>query len=202
MKIVELIIDETDDLSGIEAISVVESPATESCFVALSEQKQTFAKIDEDKRILMGAILVPNKTIYRRDANGDEYYIYFSKDTIRKAAELYFINANQSNTTYEHFEAVTGCTLIESWFVEDETIDKSALYNLGLSAGTWCGTMKINNDVIWNDYVKTGKVKGFSIEGYFADKFETKMSKHSLTEEIEAGLDLLEIILSIQNENK
>jgi hypothetical protein len=199
MKIVELIIDETDDLSGVDAISVVESPAIESNFIALSEQKQTFAKIDEEKRILMGAILVPNKTIYRRDPNGDEYYIYFSKETIRKAAELYFINANQSNTTYEHFESVTGCTLIESWFVEDETIDKSALYNLGLSAGTWCGTMKINNDVIWNDYVKTGKVKGFSIEGYFADKFEAKMSKDMYLEEIEAGLDLLEIALKLND---
>ena len=199
MKIVELIIDETDDLFGVDAISVVESPAIESNFIALSEQKQTFAKIDEDKRILMGAILVPNKTIYRRDPNGDEYYIYFSKETIRKAAELYFINANQSNTTYEHFESVTGCTLIESWFVEDETIDKSALYNLGLSAGTWCGTMKINNDVIWNDYVKTGKVKGFSIEGYFADKFEAKMSKDMYLEEIEAGLNLLEIALKLND---
>lgn len=197
MNIIELVIDETDEFSGIEAISVVESPATESTFVALSDQKQTFAKVDGEKRILMGAILVPNKTIYRRDPNGEEYYIYFSKDTIRKAAELYFINANQSNTTYEHFEAVTGCTLIESWFVEDEKIDKSALYNLGLTAGTWCGTMKINNDVIWNDYVKTGKVKGFSIEGYFADKFETKMNKHSLNEEIEAGLELLEIALKL-----
>jgi hypothetical protein len=199
MKIVELIIDETDDLSGVDAISVVESPAIESNFIALSEQKQTFAKIDEEKRILMGAILVPNKTIYRRDPNGDEYYIYFSKETIRKAAELYFINANQSNTTYEHFESVTGCTLIESWFVEDETIDKSALYNLGLSAGTWCGTMKINNDTIWNDYVKTGKVKGFSIEGYFADKFEAKMSKDMYLDEIEAGLDLLEIALKLND---
>jgi len=199
MKIVELIIDETDDLSGVDAISVVESPAIESNFVALSNQKQTFAKVDEEKRILMGAILVPNKTIFRRDPNGDEYYIYFSKETIRKAAELYFINANQSNTTYEHFESVTGCTLIESWFVEDETIDKSALYNLGLTAGTWCGTMKINNDTIWNDYVKTGKVRGFSIEGYFADKFEAKMSKDMYLEEIEAGLELLEIALKLND---
>jgi hypothetical protein len=199
MKIVELIIDENEDMAGVDAISIVESPAIESNFVALGEQKDPykFAKVDTEKRILMGGILIPNKTIYRRDLNGDEYYIYFSKETIRKAAELYFINANQSNTTYEHFESVTGCTLIESWFIEDESVDKSKLYNLGLPVGSWCGTMKINNDEIWNDYVKTGRVKGFSIEGYFADKFETKMSRNHIVEEILAGLDILEIIQNL-----
>lgn len=199
MKIIELIIDENEDMAGVDAISIVESPAIESNFVALGEQKDPykFAKVDTEKRILMGGILIPNKTIYRRDLNGDEYYIYFSKETIRKAAELYFINANQSNTTYEHFESVTGCTLIESWFIEDESVDKSKLYNLGLPVGSWCGTMKINNDEIWNDYVKTGRVKGFSIEGYFADKFETKMSRNHIVEEILAGLDILEIIQNL-----
>ena len=85
MNIVELVIDENDDVSGIEAISVVESPAIEEDFIALKNQEFKLAEVDKEKRILMGAALVPNKPIYRRSGE-DEYYIYFSKDTVRKAS--------------------------------------------------------------------------------------------------------------------
>ena len=82
------------------------------------------------------------------------------------------MNGNQSNSTLEHNSELQGLTLVESWIVEDKQKDKSALYNLDVPVGTWMGSVKVNNDEIWNDYVKTGKVKGFSIEGYFADKME------------------------------
>ena len=65
-------------------------------------------------------------------------------------------------------------SLVESWIVEDVAKDKTALYNLSLPVGTWVGAIKVNNEDIWNDYVKTGKVKGFSIEGYFSDKEKDK----------------------------
>jgi len=82
------------------------------------------------------------------------------------------MNGNQSNSTLEHNSELQGLTLVESWIVEDKQKDKSALYNLDVPVGTWMGSVKVNNDEVWNDYVKTGKVKGFSIEGYFADKME------------------------------
>jgi len=63
-------------------------------------------------------------------------------------------------------------SLVESWIIEDKEKDKTALYNMDLPLGTWVGAVKVNNDEVWNDYVKTGKVKGFSIEGYFVDKAE------------------------------
>ena len=90
MKIIELFIDEEGLLSGIDAISIVEKPAIEENFIALSEEKQVqLAEVDKEKKILMGAALIPNKNIYRRNGD-DEYYIYFSEDTVRKAAELFF----------------------------------------------------------------------------------------------------------------
>ena len=196
MKLIELIIDEEMELSGIDAISIVESPAIEEDFIALkTEQKEyKFAEVDKEKKIIMGAMLVPDKPIYRRDENEGEYYIYFSKDTIRKAMELFFQNGNQSNATFEHMESITGLTMVESWIVEDTDKDKSKLYELNVPVGTWMGTIKVNNDKIWNDFIKTGKVKGFSIEGYFADKAKTPLSKVDDTEkEILAGLDLLEL---------
>jgi hypothetical protein len=196
MKLIELIIDEEMELSGIDAISIVESPAIEEDFIALkTEQKEyKFAEVDKEKKIIMGAMLVPDKPIYRRDENDGEYYIYFSKNTIRKAMELFFQNGNQSNATFEHMESITGLTMVESWIVEDIDKDKSKLYELNVPVGTWMGTIKVNNDKIWNDFIKTGKVKGFSIEGYFADKAKTPLSKVDETEEeILAGLDLLEL---------
>ena len=171
MKIIELILDEEDFEAGVEAISIVESPAIESDFVALKNQEIKLAEVDKEKKILMGALLIPNKPIYRNGSEG-EYYIYFSKDTIVKASQMFLQNGNQSNSTLEHNQALNGLTLVESWLVEDKAKDKTALYGLDVPVGTWMGSVKVNNDDVWNEYVKTNKVKGFSIEGYFADKME------------------------------
>ena len=174
MEIIELILDEDQEV-GIEAISVVESPAIEEDFVALKNQEIKLAEVDKEKRILMGAALIPNKPIYR--VHGDkEYYIYFSQNTVRKASELFFINGNQNNSTLEHQMPLTGLSVVESWIVESEK-DKSRHYDLNVPFGTWMVSMKVLNDDIWNNYVKTGKVKGFSIEGYFADKAERPRDK-------------------------
>ena len=176
MRIVELILDEEQEEGGIEAISIVESPAIESDFVALNNQEIKLAEIDKDKRILLGALLIPNKPIYRKGDEG-EYYIFFSKDTIVKASQMYLRNGYQNSTTLEHDQALKGLTLFESWIVEDKVQDKSRKYGLDVPVGTWMGAVKVNNDEIWNEYVKTDKVKGFSIEGYFADKMERPKEK-------------------------
>ena len=182
MRIVELILDDEDAI-GVEAISVVSDPAIESDFIALNSQEIKLAEINKEKRLLMGALLIPKKPIYRRNKD-DEYYIYFSKDTIVKASQMYLQNGNQSQSTLEHEQELKGLTLVESWIVEDKTKDKTALYGLDVPVGTWMGSVKVENDDIWNDYVKTGKVKGFSIEGYFADKIEQSTDKRSEDEKL------------------
>jgi len=183
MRIVELLLDEESLQAGIQAISVVESPAIEEDFVALKDEqpKIELKTIDKEKRILMGAALIPNKPIYRRSGE-DEYYIYFSQDTVRKASELFFINGNQNKATLEHQMDVQGTSVVESWIIEGEQ-DKSRMYGMELPVGTWMVSMKILNDELWEGYVKSGKVKGFSIEGYFVDKVEA--SKQD-PEELEA----------------
>ena len=172
MRIVELLLDESSLQAGIQAISVVESPAIEEDFVALKDEqpKIELKTIDKEKRILMGAALIPNKPIYRRSGE-DEYYIYFSQDTVRKASELFFINGNQNKATLEHQMDVQGTSVVESWIIEGEQ-DKNRMYGMDLPVGTWMVSMKILNDELWENYIKTGKVKGFSIEGYFVDKVE------------------------------
>ena len=186
MKIIELILDE-DNLqedNGISAISIVANGAIEEDFIALKNQEVKFAEQDKEKRILMGAALVPNRPIYRKNEE-DEYYIFFSKETVRKASELFFIKGNQSNTTLEHQSPLEGLTVVESWIVEGEQ-DKSRQYGLNVPVGTWMVSMKVNSDDVWNNYIRTKKVRGFSIEAYFSDKMATRPKDKTLKEEASA----------------
>jgi hypothetical protein len=197
MRIVELVIDEDAMFSGIEAISIVDRPAIEENFIALSkEHKVELQEVDAEKRILMGAALVPNKNIYRQNED-EEYYIYFSENTVRKASELFLMRGNQNKSTLEHEADLHGLSVVESWIIEDETHDKSRKYGMELPVGTWMVSMKVNNDEVWNDYVKTGKVKGFSIEGYFTDKLE--MSSDFVSEQ--EAKEILEEVLNEMRDN-
>ena len=203
MRIVELILDEDQEI-GIEAISVVENPAIEEDFIALKSQEFKLAEVDKERRILMGALLIPNKPIYRRNGE-DEYYIYFSKDTVLKASQMYLTQGKQNNSTLEHQYAIEGLSLVESWIVEDKVHDKSVKYGMDLPLGTWVGSVKVNNEKIWNEFVKTGKVKGFSIEGYFADKMERPKEeiKDELAkiEEAEADYLLSQVTAILKNKD-
>ena len=141
----------------------------ESNFIALSEQKEIQLKaIDNEKRILLGAVLVPDKKIYRNQ-NGKEFNIVFPAETIRLSMENFFEQGYQNASTLEHDEKqkLKDVTFVESWIKEDEVNDKSVKYGMTEPVGTWFAAMKVNNDEIWNDFVKTGKVKGFSIDGFF-----------------------------------
>jgi hypothetical protein len=131
--------------------------------------KQQFS-IDDDKRIVIGPLLIPNKFIKRQDENGDVYHVFFSKETIRKVAEKFFKENKQNNTDINHDEVITKQnTLLESWIVEDTTHDKSFLYGFRLPKGTLMASYKINDDQTWS-LIKEGKLNGFSIAGFFLEK--------------------------------
>ncbi len=192
MDIVELILDEeSEEMVGIEAVSIVSAPAIDESFVALSSDEIKLAKVDDEKRIVMGCALVPNKMIFRK-RNDTTFYVYFSEDTVRRASELFFQNGNQSNATLEHQMKANNLTVVESWIVEDEVKDKSAIYGLNAPVGSWVISMKIEDDELWQQIKEGKKYTGFSIEGYFADKASIKKSEMS-TEEVEAELILSKI---------
>lgn len=164
------VIFKQDETEGVYAISLVNDPAMDSNFIALSKNEPLQLKtIDEEKRILLGAVLIPNKPIYRKNEDGREYNIVFPAETIRLSMENFFVKNYQNNSTLEHDEKMklSDVTFVESWIKEDEVNDKSVKYGMNEPIGTWYATMKVNNDEVWNDFVKTGKVKGFSIDGYF-----------------------------------
>ena len=137
MKIIELVIDENEQDLGVYAVSVVDDPAIEEDFVKLSKVKTELATVDNEKRILMGPALIPNKQIYRKNEKHGEFYIYFSQDTVRKASEIFFQKGYQNNATYEHNKQLDGMTVVESWLIDDPAKDKSTIYGFDLPKGTW-----------------------------------------------------------------
>lgn len=172
MKIIELIISNDED--GIEAISLVDRPAIESNFITLAkEYEMNLAEVDKEKKILMGPALIPNKMIFRKDGD-TKYQIFFSESTVEQASQMYLKNGNQSNATLQHKAKIDGMSLVESWIITDPAMDKSKSYGFSLPKGTWMVSMKADNEEVWAK-AKSGEIKGFSIEGYFADKLSLEL---------------------------
>ena len=192
---------------GVFAISLVKDPATTEHFVAMSAESKLIkmAKVDEEQRIVMGLVLQPNQLIPRYNEETDEEYnIVFSEETIKDLSQNFFKSNSQSNSKLEHSESIEDITFVESWIVENSKVDKSANFGMNYPKGSWVATMKIDNDEIWNDYVKTGKVQGFSVDA-FVDlqeinlKTEIKMNKKqksilTMLKEIVAGAEATEVV--------
>ncbi len=180
---IELTIKSADD--GVFAISLVDQPAIEENFVALAAQDVEFKVVDEERRIVVGFALVPEKRILRL-MGGKKFNIYFTKETVAQAAEDFMKKMMLKKFTTDHEEKVDGITVIESWVVEDSKHDKSNLYGLGAKGGEWVLMSKIDNEAVWNE-VKAGKFKGYSIEARF-DGFEQLQSK-TILEELEEAIN-------------
>ena len=188
MKVIELVIE--NDQDGIEAISLVEKPAIESNFITLAkEYEMNLAEVDTEKRILMGPALIPNKMIFRKEGNSS-FNIFFSEQTVEQASQMYLKAGNQSNSTLHHKTKLSGMSLVESWIIENPEMDKSKAFGFDLPKGTWMVSMKADNEEVWQK-AKSGEVKGFSIEGYFADKLSLQLLPE-ITDE-----DLVEHIYNI-----
>lgn len=162
-KVVKCVIDEEGRL-GITAMGLVDMPAIEENWIALS--KVQLSAINDERRMLYGPALIPDKEILRYDDKGEPYYVYFEKTTVQAIAHQFFKKNLQHTTNLQHEIPVTGVTVVESWLKEGKN-DKSIELGLpDLPDGTWFIGTKVDEDHVWND-VKEGKVKGYSIEGFF-----------------------------------
>ena len=178
----ELIIEGEED--EVYAISMVSEPAIEAGWVAFDKEQIQFQAVDNDKRLVLGPILVPDKRILRIDGEGKPYHVFLSAPTIKKLSEKYLQNKYTDKVTVEHKKSISDVSLVESWIVESRTKDKSAVYGLSLAPGTWAGTMKVNNEKLWQDFVKTGKLTGFSIEGLFSHQLVEASKENYLLKDI------------------
>ena len=201
MRFFEVVIDEMDITGGVNAISLVTSPAIDSQFITLKKAVDVQMKaVDEEKHLLMGAVLIPNKPILRNDT-GEAYQIVFSKDTIRKSSELFLKNGYQGNTTEQHQFVLDGNVVVESWIKEDMVKDKSALYELSDPVGSWMVSMKIEDEDTWKK-AKSGEIKGFSIEGFFLHELRDELKKYEelSSEKTDAERQINEIKEILKNE--
>ena len=186
IPIYKAIIDDEDINSGVYTMSLVEAPAIMVDFVTLSAQENKFQfKLQSaEKQILAGPFLIPNMLIYRNDKENGEYYLKWDEPVIEKTAQRFMELKNQDQINQDHSSSnyVEDAYIVESWIIEDPEKDKSALYGFNLPKGTWFGLVKINNSTYWKDYVKTGKVKGFSIEGYYEFQ-KVEQTRHQLSQD-------------------
>jgi len=181
-KLLELVFDEENPFAGVEAISLVENPAIQEDWIFLNKEggKKPLYDIklaDKEKRLILGAALIPDKKILRKDKDGgDDFEVFFSAETIRKVSQAFLIRGKQGNSTLEHSVNLGNVTVVESWIVEDAVHDKSRKFGMDVPVGTWMLSMRVDDDVVWNEWVKEGRVNGFSIEGKFADSMKIAAS--------------------------
>ncbi len=137
----------------------------------IPEGQFEFSAVGE-KMELAGPLMVPDKLIPRYDEEGEKYYVFFDAAGIKKLSYKLMENKLIDSVNIEHDpdRKVADLTLVESWLVADEKNDKSNSYGYNLPKGSWFGVYKVNNEEIWDKYIKTGAVKGFSVEGIFNDK--------------------------------
>lgn len=186
METYRIVFDE-EKVDGVYAISLVEDPAIDVEFVALSKEKVQLKEVNEEKRLLISPVLIPNQKILRLTEEGLPYNIVFEEDTIRKVQQNFYKKGYQNNSTLEHDESLklSQVTFVESWIKEDEQHDKSVKYGFSdLPVGTWFAIMKVENDEVW-EKVKSGEVKGFSIDGAFElESINLNQIKMSIKKEV------------------
>ena len=206
----ELILRDEED--GTFALSLVENPAIMQDFVYMSAEKEVtkFASIDEDKHLIVGPILIPNLKILRMKEDGTPYYVQFSPETVKQIAQKYIKDNNANNITLEHDKSIDDISLVESWVADSVQYDKARAYGLPVKLGTWFGVFKVLNENIWKNFVKTGKVKGISLEGLFthelikASRIEIDLLEKEITElnEVEAAAVLSKLKHIIKSDNR
>lgn len=178
MELVYLTIDEQDDETRVEKISLVDEPAIQTQWQAFNSHQQ-FKVTNEEKRVISGALMIAGMPIYRRDGNGAEYYVTFSKDTIRKIVYKFMREGRTSMVNKDHVEDVEGVFMFESYIIDSERGIKPPKGFKQDLEGAWFGSFKVENDELW-EKIKEGEFRGFSVEGIFSEEIEKEIDENVL----------------------
>lgn len=183
LPVYKLKIKEDDNSpSSVEYVALVDQPAIEMNWMAFNKQMRFAA--DPERRLIMGVLMVADMPIYRRDEKMGEFYVVFEKDEIYKIVQKFFRNGFTSNFNIMHDPKMKtdGVYMIESFIVDSSRGVTAPKVFEGVSEGSWIATVKVDNEEIWNEYVKTGILKGFSVEGIFASEYITSEETDTLEE--------------------
>lgn len=203
LELFQAILDEEQLLSqGVFALSLVDKPANKTMWVKMAEENfSTTIKLqDEEKRIITSAVLIPGQLIMREES-GKKFNIVFDEETVEKTSQLFMKKALQNSATIQHIGSIDGITFTELWLVDDPINDKANSLGFKVSKGTWMVSAKIENDEIWDKYIETGKLNGFSIEGFFSFK-KVELSDEETLEQVRTLLSSVNLTDKILAEIK
>ena len=179
VEVFEIVINDHDE-SGVDYIALVDEPAIMKNFMAFNKQnKIQFKAADEDKRLIIGAAMIPDLKIFRTDPQRGDFYVYFSKETIRQINQKYHRKGFERNVNLMHDkdQHADGVYYVGG-FITDDKMGLKDPDGFDNPEGTWYVIMKVDNDELWNNFIKTGEFKGFSVEGLF-DQIPTSEEKES-----------------------
>lgn len=198
------IVVEDEDQTGIQLISLVDTPAigVKGMFFSEDGQNQISYEFKEegDKQMIVGPALIPNLKIRRKDENGNEYFVVFSKSTIEKMVEKFNRFGSNRRINADHTNRMIDAFIVEDWIVEDTVYDKSRKYGFEVPVGTYMIKVKIEDKDFWLNEVKEGKY-GFSIEGLLSQMLislndlieDTNEKIYSSYDEAFDDLDLIDL---------
>lgn len=185
LPVYKMIINENDD-SGITYVALVDDPAIERNWFAFNNQLRF--KADADRRIITGALMIADLPIYRNTPGMGEFYVTFPATEVEKAVQKFFKSGNTSNVNLMHDEnaRVDGVYMFESFIVDSKRGIKAPEGFSGITEGSWIGSYKVDNEEVWQTFIKTGEFKGYSIEGHFDMEMEQETIESQILKEIEA----------------
>lgn len=186
MKTYELIYP--DGGIGVFKVSLVKNPAVETTLMKFSSEEKMYFS-NEEKRVVYAPAMIPNKMIFRNNIQGEPANVFYTAETIEKLQQNYFRNKGNFSTNLDHADNnIEGVFPFESWIVQNKEIDKSKDMGFDVPNGTWMMGHKIDNESVWNDYIKTGKIDGLSIEASLLHKEQliNKVNMSKLDAVIEA----------------
>lgn len=157
-----------EDESGVDYVALVDDPAIERNFIAFANQIR-FKAADNERRIVTGALMIADLPIYRQSAKMGEYYVVFDKQTIEQIVQKFFKKGFSNNVNEMHQPQLTvdGMYMFESFIVDSSRGILAPKGFTGISEGSWIGSYKVENEDIWQNFIKTGEYKAFSVEGMF-----------------------------------
>lgn len=168
LPVYRMTINEDDNTTGVEFISLVDFPAIMVDWVAMSAKRLKLYAADQDKQMVTGPAMIPDMPIYRADKANGEYYVSFDKLEIEKIARKFNREQRTLDVNFQHEtdSQVNGSVIVEQWFIQDRNNDKARVLGFDLPEGTWMVSVHFSDKKFWEEEIKTKNVRGFSIEGY------------------------------------
>lgn len=202
-----------NDSTEVNWVSLVHNPAIQLDWVAFSQNGKAekteqikFKMANPEKRILAGVFMKAGKPIIRVDeyedgTQGEEYAVMFSKENIETAVKKFQRNGYGRNSDTEHNTQQNGCYILDSWYIRDPESNPLKQFGFAVEEGDWVGTIHVPDEKMWNEYIKTGALKGFSVMGLFKfgkkTEIEYNFSKQEIQEFSSDELDLISKIADL-----